>query len=358
MRKVITSVALYLMTLLMGCSFSKDKDQSTTNSKETNQVSLKELVQVNDTESAIKHLPEEGIRDYFKDIPSKELNTPFTNGKTPIQVALERGNINVLKDLLSLGASPYVPNSKTGMSPLENPPSENTKDARTAMAKDSVGTLIGNYLFLQKRKASTFLLNKNYSEYLSNFYEKHLPCDVLLEDLIRGKRDRSSPGVPSEFLKKILAAPSCASKFNKERAPDLFLREFNNQAKVSFSNLAVLDFLSGKLEDKPAAVVLHKDDQKKIFTTPAALLIWSLKKKNSTAGIEMLERIHRLSKMPHDAVIVISSHQSKFPSKEDIFLLESEILRTQDKEILTLLAEQEEKNLLIIEGLIQKAATP
>lgn len=353
MKRVISLLAASLMTLLIGCSFSKDNDPIVRESKENKEINLKDLAKIKDSESAIKYLPEENIRDYFKDTSSKDLNAPFASGKTAIEVAYERGNTNVLKDLLSIGASPYVPNSKTGISPFERALAIKTPETISVITNDSTFYLFWKYLRVQRQKSSILLSKKNYAEFLAEFNEKHLPCDVYLEDLIQKRSSLSATSTPTDFIQKFLKSSSCETKFNKDKAPALFLREYNLQTKASFRDLTIMKFLSEKLDEKPAAKILFKDNQKKIFTTPAVLLNWSLKKKGSAAAMEKLEKIHMLSKMPHDAAMVISPPQSNFPTKDDVFITKDELFQTKDKELLNLLSTEEEKNSQLIERLLK-----
>lgn len=304
----------------MGCSFSKNNNSE---SSKRSDIILNDLKRVTDTESAIRFLPEDSISIYFKDIPSTKLNTPFENGKTSIEVALERGNTKVIQELLNLGASPYIKNSKTHLNSIQ-----------IASSSDAAGFLFSNYLQESISKTSNFLFEKKYHLYLQEIHEKNLPCESIVTSLVRNRMSNPTKGAPREVIDRVLNASSCEEEFQEKKSVELFIKEFETQLGAEFSNILILQFLSSKIKKTPIALRIISSSEKTAFVSPASLALWSLNIKGINHLDKEILKIHNLTNFPRLTGLCISKTDSKTISSTDVCLTLEELLETKDPEIL------------------------
>lgn len=353
MKKVIILQAI-VITVLMGCSFSKNQPET-----EIPKVDSQQLDKIKNLEDAIKILPTVELDKYLKSAPPKPLNKPFEDGKTPIEVALERGNQEILKLLLDAGASPFIKNSKTNQSPYEK-----LRTAKISAEESKAYHYSGGGYSLAAQvsafKAKHDLLLKDllqkgiFPQYLDEIEEKQIPCEIPIEHLIDARRLKNSIHIPENVIKKTLNSQACQQPLNLKNLVSLYTHEFETQVAQGFGNLSIMEFLSSKNPNTLFYIEFIDTYNRTYFINTAAIVSWLTRGKKSLSPL--IERMQQLSHFPNRSAILVNYNNSSTPSPDSLSYSLDEVQNIQDRDLSAILNEASESYLEDIKVLLEKGS--
>lgn len=260
MKRVI-SISLAVMTILMGCSFSKDKHTP------AEPVST-ELKNANSFQHSILYSSFSDLNVILKTKSELEINTHFPDGSTPLETAVYRGNAEITDAIISAGASPFIKNKITGRS---------LYDTYLTVKKGETDSLRIESFLTSSRAVSQIkaniksIITQDPDGYLRKVLTLNIPLTIIFDSLFQ-----LYPKFPLSIVEKIIATPSLDSELTakqKETASKLFIKELNTQLSSENPHFSLLKFFS--IKSHPSIISYRFDTEDSTYhISPAALIVW------------------------------------------------------------------------------------
>lgn len=269
MKKVIT-LSIALMTVLMGCSFSKDSSDN----KSVNNVAVLSNPESRFQEE-IRFASSEGLSAELKKMSANELNQQFPDGTTPLEVAIERGNISVINLLIKSGASPFIVNKKTNLSPFDEY-LLTKKELKSQAFFTARGIAISNSISFTQSQIRHFVSVGLYQDLYNLVIRNNIPASVFLNFF---NETSFAERLPKEIIERLLLAPSFENDLTipqyLRRPHRLFFFELERQLKEALPSFAMLEFISRKTPQNIYGYDhYNSDEDRTYFLNPAVLLEW------------------------------------------------------------------------------------
>ncbi|WP_374031229.1 hypothetical protein [Bdellovibrio bacteriovorus] len=272
MKKVILAQTI-VMTVLMGCSFSKDHEKA----PEKNGAANIGTISKNSFQTMILEEDTTTLKDYIQSKSITELNTTFPDGSTALENAVLRGNSDVIRNLIQFGASPFVANKTTQRSIYQ----EVSILKIEGKTPSSIDRFKNEALSLGKGRAQSqirkLLKSKAHDELLSFVSDYQVPASEVVEAIVR--KSYKDFEIPLAVIEKLLKLPSMQNDdvfpFVVKRPSDLLLNEVSKQLNQVTPHFAFADFISAKLPGKLHGFQHYdKKEDRTYFVNPSLLLWW------------------------------------------------------------------------------------
>lgn len=194
MKKEIT-IPFVLMSFLIGCSFSKSNEKNLTATNVSQPKTLNEKV---------RFLSIDSLRAELKNESATKLNKLDENGNTLFDIAMERGSIDVIRELIAAGYSPFLPNN-LGISLYNRTPND---------------PFLTNVLYNQENISSlrAIQLRGNWKALSNAVNTYEISCDSALHALFSMLADEP-PITLSRFLNE---TKNCKHSVQNEKAQKFF----------------------------------------------------------------------------------------------------------------------------------------
>ncbi|WP_373998248.1 ankyrin repeat domain-containing protein [Bdellovibrio bacteriovorus] len=305
MKKVISTFAI--MAVLMGCAFSKNPIEHKSENTSGNQENAIDL------EMAIKTLPLNELSEYLRTTSEQNLNKSFQSGKTAIEVAIDRGDLYVLKLLLSAGASPFIVNKVTGYDPIKDV--KVTRDALSGFTP-TIRSELANFEVSYFHKIQKLLREGSFSILESEIYLKSPSCAKILKTFIEERSVDLTILIPASTIQKVINSPACTEYYEESKdVLEDFETEFKYQIQKGTSDLTIMRFLSKKSKN-PLYLAHPLPYGKTVFIHPATIAIWLSQEIDLKS-----ETLKSLPNFPKEIAAYIN-FQSSSENKELIFNFE------------------------------------
>ncbi|QLY25015.1 hypothetical protein [Bdellovibrio sp. KM01] len=183
MKKYIIATTV-MLSFLIGCSFSKDNNKGKT--QQITEQSPEDIF------SIVKHGSVEDLIEELKKYNPYQLTYASKDGRSLLQVSVDRGSTEVASILLNAGASPYYPdsNGKSFYSSFEDSNVISTS-IEAHIAKGSTSYLAKEFSYSRPDKIQYFIRQVN---------QHLLPCDQTLAQLLNSN---DGPANVSLFLSEV-----------------------------------------------------------------------------------------------------------------------------------------------------------
>lgn len=271
MKKVILAQTI-VMTVLMGCSFSKDQDKPAIPSETP--LAQSATTSENAFQKLILEAELHDLKEAIQTKSQADLNQNFPDGSTPLENAVLRGDVEIIRHLVHFGASPFVANSATKKSlyqELGTPKIEQKKPTPTELFK---------YLALSagashsKSQIRNLLKSKSFEELLTFVITNQTPASEVIPAM-RRYRDHE---IPLAIVERLIKVPSMQNDEFFERlirdASYILLDELDAQLKKDLPHFALAEFMSAKMPNKFHGYRHYSDKEDRTYFVNPSLLLW------------------------------------------------------------------------------------
>lgn len=322
MKKVILAQTI-VMTVLMGCSFSKDTD------KFTHAMTVQTTERTsNSLQNIILFEPKSALVEALKNKNAQQINSHFADGSTPLENAANRGNEDIIRLLIKAGASPFIVNRTSGSSLF--------LESLKVISKEEAKNPTYNQTFNVKMLATAFIMknvgellkNRSYDTLLEYIIQMNIPASVVLTNYNSlHKLER----LPAPALERLLNTPSFQNDLTipivVKKPYQLFAGELERQLDESTAHLALLEFLSKKMPSQLFGLQHYAEEEDRTYYfNPAFLMTWR-NSRQSAKHQHLIEKIQELSHFPKDVVAVYCQGSCAPPSdtKSAVYLADLDL---------------------------------
>lgn len=278
MKKVI-STGIVLMTVLMGCSFTKPTKDATS------------IAQQKDLAASIKEDSPHEIKRLLDKYSEEDLNALTYKGETLFDIALNRGSLDVVRLLLDRHLSPFKPNSM-GLSLYLKLSSASPFDTSTT------NTLLTDLLSQSRKTTVEIMSTDDWSTLPDKIQAYSLPCDQVITRMLIAKDIKMSLAT---LLEK---APSCKYSLPESTMRTTYRKLLNRMFASNFSNFTDLKYLYSAISTSLRYIQI-KDYEGGIYMIHTEVIIKTLRNLNPVKADELLTQLNR-HQNPNDAAISFS----------------------------------------------------
>lgn len=321
MKKV--AILIYLSTSLIGCSFAKeDKGDAIPN-----------LIQAgpkdHDLQSTITYQNIDQIREFLSNINEESLNLNFQDGSTPFEAAIKRGNRSILQILIEKGASPFIKNLQTQISPYAafNERIKNL-DKKEAFNIPEYEVLLSIESYFESR-LRTLLISKSFTRFQIEIIQRQIPSYIVLDSIFLARPFANE--LPYSIINTIDKNIDLTRELSPLKLSEYFAQELDYQLSRDSKALELLLFIRNHNQNAIFSYSTIGDSNKKYFISPAVLIAW--KKKMLNLDDPFLKDIHLIANFPNEIGILVSSNLKNPPDKAEYAYSLKQVLINPSKEI-------------------------
>ncbi|WP_374034051.1 hypothetical protein ACES2I_15865 [Bdellovibrio bacteriovorus] len=270
MKKVILAQTI-VMTVLMGCSFSKDQDKPAI-------LPEAPLIQSITENTFQKLILEAELQDLKEAIQSKsyaELNQNFPDGSTPLENGALRGDAEIIQQLVKFGASPFVANSSTKKSLYQEVSTLKLKQNKPTSLEIFKYHALREGASRSKSQIRNLLKSKSFEDLLKFIVTDLTPASEVVPAITRSYRDEE---IPLSIIERLIKAPSMQNdEFFEVLVKDasyILLDEIDTQLNKDLPNFSLAEFISGKLPNKFHGYWHYSAKEDRTYFVNPSLLLW------------------------------------------------------------------------------------
>lgn len=327
MKKVILAQTI-VMTVLMGCSFSKETGKE--HLIEANKVQKEE----DSFQSAILTASSVTLQEILATKSPSQMNINFADGSTPLENAALRGNRDIAKLVIKAGGSPFKINSKTGVSIfLESVPATKTslRSSSILLEKYMINGLAKRFI---SKNIDNFVGTRNYDGLLEYLELLEVPASIVLNNFKYSRYER----IPAPVVARLISLPSfindqTVSQTLKDPV-DLFKKILEDQLETPHPSLSLLEFLTHKYPEKIFGIRYYCEQEDITFYVNPALLLNGRNAKYKPKHSHLAEKLNQLSRFsPGDIALYCkgncdSSEANNIATAERMSQLTNKALQT------------------------------
>lgn len=312
MKRVI-STSIAVMTILMGCSFSKDGNPPKT-------PLATEFKTENSFQYLVLYSSYADLTAALKTKSEVEINTPFSDGRTPLETAVYRGNWEITDAIIAAGASPFIKNKITGKS-LYDTYQTVTRKETDSLRIDIFRTT--SRAISQIKTNIRAIITQDPEGYLHKVLALNIPITIIFDSLFR-----LYPKFPPHIVEKIISTQSLDSDLTtkqQEAASNLFIKELDSQLDSENPHFSLLNFFSAKTQSAIISYRFYTEDST-YHISPAALMLW----RNGRAFPKhesLSAQIQQLSHWPENNAIAICSSNCRDLQSAERIVTYDEVLK-------------------------------
>ncbi|ASD62554.1 ankyrin repeat domain-containing protein [Bdellovibrio bacteriovorus] len=272
MKKVILAQTI-IMTVLMGCSFSKDQNKPAVPSETPLAQSAK--TPENAFQKLILEAELHDLKDAIQTKSQADLNQNFPDGSTPLENAALRGDVEVIRHLAQLGASPFVANTTTKKSLYQEVGTLKLEQKKPSSLELFKYHALRAGISRSKSQIRSLLKSKSFEELLTFVITNQTPASEVIPAITRGYRDHE---IPLAIIEKLIKVPSMQNDELFERlvkdASYILLDELDTQLNKVLPHFALAEFISGKMPNKFHGYWHYSDKEDRTYFVNPSLLLW------------------------------------------------------------------------------------